>query len=132
MGLRSKPHRVFGGMLNECHWLVRFSSNVLARAGYLMNVQSKCHSDQFRSVGVAFHICLRRNIDVKCSKWILTSTTCSTEKRLPLKQTKGSQISALYLLAPCKSCFVLKCIFFIGQIQTATTAICIQIVYKSK
>lgn len=36
----------------------------MTRAGHLVGVQSKCHPDQWRAVGVAFHICLRSSIDV--------------------------------------------------------------------
>lgn len=65
-----------------CHWLVWFSSNVVTRAGHLVGVKSKCHRDQCRAVGVAFHICLWRFIDVGCLKWILTAMTPTTESRI--------------------------------------------------
>ena len=65
-----------------CHWLVWFSSNVVTRAGHLVGVKSKCHRDQCRAVGVAFHICLWRFIDVGCLKWILTAMTPTTENRI--------------------------------------------------
>jgi len=56
---------------------VIFSSNVVTRAGHLGGVQSKCHRDQCRAVGVASQIGLRGSIDVERSKWILTAVTPS-------------------------------------------------------
>lgn len=83
----------------KCHWLVWFSSNVVTRAGHLVGVQSKCHRDQCWAVGVAFHICLWRFIDLECLKWILAAMTPTIRKQDTLKQTKDDGLESQLLNA---------------------------------